>query len=308
MKVVRRAIPGIPARESADQIFDVRPARFAPHPTEHSFIDVLQRHVDVARDLVALRDGLDQLTAPMRRMRVKQADPKIAVDRSGSRAATPASVGPRDRINRLARAGLRLPQIHSVIGRVLADQIDLLHAFRHERANFRENRIRLPAAMPAAHLWNDAKAAGMIAALRDFQINAVRRGQSEPRRIVIRNVSRPIGDEAVAESAGSTGLSDTTRLTHDRPHLTHLIQADECIDLRKRLAKLRRKTLRHAAAYDQLLTRLFSQSPLLMRIENRIDRFFLCRIDEGAGIDHKHIGFLGNGGDFHSVLAQRFRA
>ena len=80
MNVVRKATPGIPARNLCDQCLDVIPRRFAAHPAEHRLIDVLQRDVDVTRDLVALRNRLDQFIAPMGRMRVKQAHPEFAVD------------------------------------------------------------------------------------------------------------------------------------------------------------------------------------------------------------------------------------
>ena len=47
---------------------------------KHRFADVLQRNVDVARDLVAFSNGLNQFIAPMRRMRVKEAYPEFAFD------------------------------------------------------------------------------------------------------------------------------------------------------------------------------------------------------------------------------------
>ena len=53
MNVVRKAMPGMPARSADDQDLDVRARGLATHPAEHRFVDVLQRHVDVARDLVA---------------------------------------------------------------------------------------------------------------------------------------------------------------------------------------------------------------------------------------------------------------
>ena len=105
MKVVRKRDARNPGAQPNDQIFDVRAGRFAAHPAEHRFIDMLQRHIDVARDFVALRDRFDQLIAPMRRMRVEQAHPEIAFDfldlaqqRRQRRAAR--------RIDRLARPGL----------------------------------------------------------------------------------------------------------------------------------------------------------------------------------------------------------
>src|SRR5579864_708579 len=39
-----------------------------------------------------------------------------------------------------------------------------------------------------------------------------------------------------------------------------------------------------------------------MRIENRLDRFLLCRIDERARVYHQHVGVIGGGSDFHSPL------
>ena len=105
MNVVRKAMPGIPARNSVDQIFDMRARRFAPHAAEHRFIDMLQRHVDVARDFATLRDRLDQLVAPMRRMRVEQAHPEIAFD-IFDLAQKRRQRRPARGIDRLARSGL----------------------------------------------------------------------------------------------------------------------------------------------------------------------------------------------------------
>ena len=39
-----------------------------------------------------------------------------------------------------------------------------------------------------------------------------------------------------------------------------------------------------------------------MRLEDRLDRFFLGRIDEGAGVHDQDIGFVGVGGDLHPAL------
>ena len=39
-----------------------------------------------------------------------------------------------------------------------------------------------------------------------------------------------------------------------------------------------------------------------MRLEDRVDRFFLRGIDERAGVHHEDVGLLGDGSDFHSVL------
>jgi hypothetical protein len=51
MKVVRTAMPGMPARIRAEQAADVCAARLPLHFPQHPVADVLERHVDVAGDL-----------------------------------------------------------------------------------------------------------------------------------------------------------------------------------------------------------------------------------------------------------------
>ena len=46
-------------------------------------------------------------------------------------------------------------------------------ALRHKSANLSQDRCRLPAPMPPAHLRDHTKTTGVIAAFRDFQISAV---------------------------------------------------------------------------------------------------------------------------------------
>ena len=82
-------------------------------------------------------------------------------------------------IDRLARPRFFGPQIHSVIGRVLADQIDFANAFRDQAANFAKNGFRRPAPMFPAHLRDHAKTAGVIAAFGDLQISGMRKGSAE---------------------------------------------------------------------------------------------------------------------------------
>ena len=39
-----------------------------------------------------------------------------------------------------------------------------------------------------------------------------------------------------------------------------------------------------------------------MRFQNRRDRFFLGRINERAGVDHEHVGFIGLRRNLHPAL------
>src|SRR5205823_14513059 len=80
---------------------------------------------------------------------------------------------------------------HSVVCGVLTDQVDFAHTFADERTDFRQYRFRFAAPMFAAHLWDHAKTARMIAALGNLHVSGMRRSKSEARCVVIGNVGRP---------------------------------------------------------------------------------------------------------------------
>ena len=172
----------------------------------------------------------------MRRMRIKQTHPKIAFDlfnlaeeRNQCRAARG--------INRLTRAGFFRPQIHSVVRRVLANQIKFTHAFCDQAADLRQHRVHRPAAMFAAHLWNHAETARMIATLGNFHISRMRGSQSKPRRVVIGNVSWP----RICKRKIDILLPHD--FLNDRAKFFDLIQANKGVDFRHFLAQFARKSL-----------------------------------------------------------------
>ena len=138
----------------------------------------------------------------MRRMRVEQANPKIAFERiqfaqqraNGRRIRGKRFGGGGKFFRRRNRARMVWPQIQSVISRVLRNQIDFLHAVGNERLGFGDNIFLRAAAVRAAHPRNDAEAARMVAALGDFQIGKMFRRQTEARRREIGNENRTGGD------------------------------------------------------------------------------------------------------------------
>ena len=142
---------------------------------------------------------------------------------------------------------------------------------------------------------------GMIAAFGDFQINAVRRGETKTRRVPIGNVGR------AAMTVTRVGVLDSEPASNnaldDRAQFAHLIEPDESIHFRQLL-----RAVRAAKRCDmQPLTisfwfGRFLQPAFLMRLQNRLDRFFLGRIDEGAGVDDQDIRFVSVGGDLHPSL------
>src|SRR6266567_3836408 len=160
---------------------------FPPHSPQHRLIDMLQGNVDVARDLVAFCNRLDQFVAPMSRVCIKQSHPEFAFDLLNFAKQRGKSWSSR-RINRLTGSRSLRPQVHSVIRCILTDQIDLERALADELPNLSENRFKGPAAVSSAHLRDHTETARVIAPFRDFYISRVPRRKSEARRVVIGNV------------------------------------------------------------------------------------------------------------------------
>src|ERR1051326_1086532 len=150
------------ATDFLDQIDDVLLARLAPHRREHFLVDVLQRHVDVTRDLRAGGDGLDQLITPVRGMRVEQPNPEIALDgvqlpqqRAQRRIATGW------RAHRRAAVPSRI-EVETVECGVLRNEIEFAAAVGHEVPALLDDVLRLTAPVFATDLRDDANAARMI--------------------------------------------------------------------------------------------------------------------------------------------------
>ena len=110
-----------PDAHAADEVADVIAAGLTLHGGEHLARDVLQRNVDVAGDMLGLRDRLNQLVAPVRRVCVEQTDPIVAGDRVDF-TEQGGDGFPFGRIDLAARVRTLLgPAIHTEVGGVLGD-------------------------------------------------------------------------------------------------------------------------------------------------------------------------------------------
>jgi hypothetical protein len=149
------------------------------------------------------------------------------------------------------------PQIEPVIGRVLRNQVQLLHAIGDELPRFLHDVRLAAAAMRAAHPRDDAETARMIAPLGNLHIREMIRRQSKPGRIERRDVIGPRVDldQRLARQRGSKfgdlplGLVDAwlflrlakprsaiaDRLPHDVADLLDLVDTHERIHLRHQI-------------------------------------------------------------------------
>ena len=200
--------------------------------------DVLQRHVDVAGDFGRFGNGLDEIIAPMRRVRVEQANPEDALDLvqlTDERGKRLALAG----INATARLRALLgPLVHAEVGGVLGDEIDLLHAAGDELTCFLDDALLRAAAMAATNARDDAEGARVVAAFGDLDVGHVLRREAEARCVVVRDVLRLAGDEVFL-----LVLLGSHELLNNRGHLGDLIQTYEGIHFRHQTGQFLRKTL-----------------------------------------------------------------
>src|SRR6186713_672632 len=86
------------------------------------------------------------------------------------------------------------PQVQSVVGRILRNEIQLLYPIGQQGLGLGHNIALLSAAMRATHAWNDAEAARMIAALGNLHVGEMARREPKARRFVIGDVNGSRGD------------------------------------------------------------------------------------------------------------------
>ena len=186
-----------------------------------------------------------------------------------------------------------LGQVHAVLGDVLRDNDKLLDACLGERTRFFEQGRHLAAAVASAQLGDDAVGAGVRAALCDFEISGVGRGQAaasaiERRRGHIGHVGRLLTLERrvcrvydVVVAAG----------------------AAENVDFGQFLAHFVRVALHEAAGHDQTL---HAAGLLVLRgFKNGFDGLGLGRFDKATGVDHANVRLAHILGNLPACLAHQ---
>ena len=119
MKVVRNVTPGTRSRIRAEQLVVGLAVARPAHALQHVGRRVLQRQVDVAADLLALRHRLEHVVGDRGRVEIEQPDPLEAVDR------VQLAQQPRERA--------ALAAVDAVERRVLRDEQQLADAALGER-------------------------------------------------------------------------------------------------------------------------------------------------------------------------------
>ena len=254
--------------QAGDQRARPRAVHVAVHPLQHPVRNVLQGDVQVAADLGVVRHRDEHVLREIGRIGIMDADPHDPGDR-------------RQALEQLAQRAA-LVQVQPVVGRVLRDQDQLLHAGRGERGRLRDQVLHRHGAVRAADEGNGAIGAAAVAALGNLQIGIALRAGNAARG------QRP-------------GLH--AQVPQHRRKVARAVPRVHLGDLRAQLVGI---ALRQAAEHDQL-PRL---APLL-RLHGRQDgvhRLLLGVADEAAGVQHQHVARLlafDNGKSIRRQLGQQ---
>ena len=187
MSVVRSVTSGTAVADPRQQRVVGAAVAGPPHPLEDVRRRVLQRQVDVAADLLALRHRREHVVGDRGRVEVEQPDPGQAVDRVQLAQQPPERAA--------------LAAIDAEEGRVLRDEQQLAHAALGQRPRLADDRVRRAAAVLAAQRRDDAERAGVVAALGDLDVGEVLRRRQEARRVGVVEV---VGDSGLGRSGLGT--------------------------------------------------------------------------------------------------------
>jgi hypothetical protein len=230
-------------------------------------------------------------------VRVEQPYPKISADLPDFVEEVDERGSARG-VHWLPGACLLLPEVHAKIRGILADQVHLLDPVGNELPDLADDRVHGAAAVAPAHLGDHAKRTRMVATLRNFDVGGVPGGEPEPRGGVVGDVTRFRGHQVQNRAVVRKHLPENF------PGLGDLIESEEGIDLGELVGEFLGKPLGHAAADDEFLAGACPQAAELVRLEDRVHRLLLGRVDKPAGIDDQDIRLRRVGGDFKPLRAR----
>ena len=187
-------------------------------------------------------------------------------------------------------------EIHSIVGRILGDDDELLDAVGGELVGLADHLFHRLRCMLAAHLRDRAERAGAVAALGDLEISHVPGRDAHPAAILERHRRRRAEDAPLVPQAADEALGRLGDIVARE-------DADHRIEPGKLVEELFFLPLGEAASDDHA-----ASSPRLLQVEHLADdpiRLLPGGIDEGAGVDDDQIGAVGPGDELPAILPQQ---
>jgi hypothetical protein len=262
----------------------------AAHPAQHGLAGVLEGHVEVVGHALGAGDGGQQGRPRLRRLQVGHAD---AVD--------PRQLGQaRQQPLQRGRAAVLAAEVLAVGRGVLADQEQLPDALTGEPGRLGQDLLRWSRHERPAERRDGAERAPPVAAGGDLQRGHGRvveaaaqhaRAPAVARHRDVRRGGRPLdrGDgQQRAPVDRRVGLERAAgdHVVQARTEVRVVVEAEHGGRLGQVLGQLGAVTLGHAADGHHLGARL-------RRLQQRVDRILLGRLDEPAGVHDDDVGALG---------------
>src|SRR4051812_19668930 len=169
---------------------------------------------------------------------------------------------------------------------ILRDEVDLDRPLCLEELRLTNHIRQGERAMAPPHEWYRAEGAAVIAPLAHLEIPDVRE---------------------TAREHTHTGMHrgyvvDQPALVELRDEPIHLRRAEKEIDFGKGVRQLLLVALHHAADADHGAAASGFLEP--SRLDQRVDRFLLGRVDESAGVDDDDLGFVDVGRELRAIVRE----
>ena len=169
---------------------------------EHAVADMLQRHVEIFGDTFFAGVQIQQLVGHLLRIQIE--------------GPNPAHIVHRDQLAQKGCEALPESKVHSIIDRVLRNQIEFLDTFLSQPLRFRHNRFNRTAPLLASHERDRAEGTIPITAFGNFQIGAMRESQADARSLSV--IQDKEARQAIIAVDGALGASRLRQISAMRPN------------------------------------------------------------------------------------------
>jgi len=233
---------------------------------------VLERDVEVGHDLAVRRHRLDQAVGHVAGIGVHHANPGHVWH------------GNNELVEQ-RRQPVFLAQVVAVVGRILGDQDQLLHAAVAQAARLVEDAIRRAADRRALDGRDRAEGARAAAAIRDLEIGAGALHR-DPAHAALVGAHR---HGLVGQVVDRLRVFARAQPPHQVDDVHPAARADHAVQPGHLARQIAPVALREASRGDQVLVRRFVGGQLAQRVE----AFLAGGLDEAAGVDDQHLGAAG---------------
>ena len=143
--------------ELAKKSIDALRGIAAVHTSEHGIADMLQRDIHVLADLIFVQDDVQEFIIKVCRIEIEKTDPLHTLD-----------------LDELTKEACEIrPEVASVAGKILRDEVEFTHPFSRQTSHFMDDGRDRAASHRPAYIGDVAERTAIAAAFSDLHIGGI---------------------------------------------------------------------------------------------------------------------------------------